>query len=78
MSETLKLTEFCKQVEASFNDYHVTYCRGWTGVITSVEIRSKHDIFTSIFLRFLFNNLKSHIFFFKCDLTGQPIVKIIV
>lgn len=78
MSEKSELTEFCKQVEALFSDYHVTYCWGWNGVITSVEIRSKYDLFTTAFISFLFNNLKSHLFFFKCDLTGQPIVKIIV
>lgn len=46
--------------------------------MTSVEIRANNDIFTTAFLRFLYDRLKSHLFFFKCDLTGQPIVKIIV
>lgn len=78
MSETLELTEFCKQVEALFSNYHVTYCWGWNGVMTSVEIRANNDIFTTAFLRFLFDRLKSYLIFFKCDLTGQPIVKIIV
>lgn len=78
MSETLELTKFCKQVEALFENYHVTYCWGWNGVMTSVEIRSDSDIFTTAFICFLVDNLKTHLFFFKCDLTGQPIVKIIV
>lgn len=78
MSETLELTKFCKQVEALFSNYHVTYCWGWNGVMTSVEIRANNDIFTTAFICFLIDNLKSHLFFFKCDLTGQPIVKIIV
>lgn len=78
MSENLELTKFCKQVEALFSNYHVTYCWGWNGVMTSVEIRANNDIFTTAFLRFLCDRLKSHLFFFKCDLTGQPIVKIIV
>lgn len=78
MSETLELTKFCKQVEALFENYHVTYCWGWDGVMTSVEIRSDSDIFTTAFICFLVDNLKTHLFFFKCDLTGQPIVKISV
>ena len=78
MSENLELTDFCKQVEVLFRNYHVTYCWGWNGVITSVEIRSNNDIFTTAFLRFLFDRLKNYLFFFKCDLTGQPIIKIIV
>lgn len=78
MSETLELTEFCKQVEALFSDYHVTYCWGLNGVMTSVEIRTNNDFFTTSFIRFLCDRLKSHLFFFKCDLTGMPIVKIIV
>ena len=78
MSETLELTKFCKQVEALFENYHVTYCWGLNRVITSVEIRNDNNIFTTAFICFLVDNLKSHLFFFKCDLTGQPIVKIIV
>lgn len=78
MSETLELTEFCKKVEAVFSNYHVTYCWGWDGVMTSVEIRAYNDIFTTAFIHFLVDKLKSHLFFFKCDLTGQPIVKIII
>lgn len=78
MSETLELTEFFEQVKALFGHYHVTYCCGWNGVITSVEIRSDNDIFTTAFIRFIVDRLKNHLFFFKCDLTGQPIVKIIV
>ena len=76
MSETLELTKFCKQVEALFENYHVTYCWGWNGVMTSVEIRSDSDIFATPFICFLVDNLKIHLFFFKCDLTGRPIVKI--
>lgn len=78
MSETSELTEFCKQVEALFENYHVTYCWDWNGVMTSVEIRSDSDIFTTAFICFLVDNLKTHLFFFKCDVTGQPIVKISV
>ena len=78
MSEHLELTKFCKQVEAMFYNYHVTYFWGWNGRLASVEIRANNDIFTTTFIIFLVNNLKDYLFFFKCDLTGQPIVKISV
>lgn len=61
-----------------FYNYHVTYCWGWDGRLASVEIRANNDIFTTTFIIFLVNNLKDYLFFFKCDLTGQPIVKISV
>lgn len=78
MSETLKLTELCKQVEALFRNYHVTYCWGWYGNMTAVEIRAINNVFTTAFLRFLFDRLEDNLFFFKCDITGRPIIRIIV
>lgn len=76
MSETLELTAFCQQVKTLFKYYDVTYCMGWDGVITSVEIRSDSDIFTTAFIHFLVDRIKNYLFFFMCDLTGRPIVKI--
>lgn len=78
MSETLKLTEFCQQLESLFSNYHVTYCYGWNGKMTSVEIRAENDIFNTAFFVFLFYRLRTYLFYFKCDLTGRPIIKILV
>ena len=77
MSETLKLTQFCENFEEWFSGYQLTYFCDDDGNIFYVEIHSKNDIFSSIFLRILFNRLKEYFIFFTIDSTSRPIVQII-
>lgn len=77
MSETLELTEFCKLVEALFSNYQLTYLRDDNGKIYSIEIRANNDIFTTGFLRFLFDKVKKNLIFFTDDSENRPVVKII-
>ena len=77
MSETSELTEFCKQVEALFSNYHLTYLRDDEGKIYSIEIRANNDCFATAFLRFLFDRVKNNLIFFTDDKKNRPVVKII-
>lgn len=77
MSETLKLTEFCKHVETYFSNYQLTVSNDDNGDIYLIEIHSNNDIFTTAFLRFMFDKLKSYCIIFTNDSYGRPLVQII-
>lgn len=77
MSETSELTEFCKQVETLFKNYHVTYLRDNEEKVYSIEIRANNDIFSTAFLRLLFDKVKKNLIFFTDDSACRPVVKII-
>ena len=77
MSETSELTEFCKQVEALFSNYQLTYLRDNEGKVYSIEIRANNDNFATGFLRFLFDRVKKNLIFFTDDSDNRPVVKII-
>lgn len=78
MRDCTELTKICKFVENIFTSYHLEYNYDRDGEITSVLIRASYDIFSDTFLRFVFDNLKDYTIYFRCDFSGQPIVKIVV
>ncbi len=78
MSETSELTEFCKQVETLFKNYHVTYLREYEGKVNSIEIRANNDIFSTCLLYTSPDKVKKNLIFFTDDSACRPVVKIIV
>jgi hypothetical protein len=77
MSETSELTEFGKLVETFFKNYHVKYLRDNEGKVYSIEIRANNDIFSTAFLRLLFDKVKKDVICFTDDSACRPVVKII-